>query len=335
MSTNGSKNPFTDITAFGEILIDFTYQGKNEKGISLFAQNPGGAPANVASAARRLGARTAFVGKVGGDMHGRFLKEILDSEGIDTRGLVFDKDFFTTLAFVDLNGKGERTFSFARKPGADTRIEIGELCTDLIDGSRIFHIGSLSLTDEPSRSTTLYAVKRAKDKGSIISYDPNYRAALWTDEAAAKREMRSLIPFADIIKISEEETKLLTDTQNPEQAAAILCDKGVRIALVTLGAKGAYLSCREKGGVYASGFACDTVDTTGAGDAFLGAFLFKIAESRKYPQDVTLQEAASFARFANAAASLCVESYGAIPSMPSLDNVNKRLKNTAQKTERE
>ena len=209
-----TKKSCYDITTFGEILIDFTWQGVNEEGQAVFAQNPGGAPANVAVAAAKLGARTAFLGKAGKDMHGEFLKEVLKKENVETDGMILDEKFFTTLAFVKTAENGERSFSFARKPGADTRIEKEEIHTVILDQTKIFHAGSLSLTDQPARDTTFYAVKRAKKNGSMISYDPNYRASLWKNEETAKEQMRSLIPYVDIMKISDEETELLTGKKN-------------------------------------------------------------------------------------------------------------------------
>ncbi|MEY8337581.1 carbohydrate kinase [Lachnospiraceae bacterium 62-35] len=314
-----------DIAAFGEILIDFTYQGVNDKGQKLFAQNPGGAPANVLVAAQRLGAHTAFMGKAGEDMHGRFLKHILEQEKIDTRGFILDDGYFTTLAFVELNEAGERNFSFARKPGADTQMKKEEVNMDVAGNSRIFHIGSLSLTDEPSKSTTFYMVEKAKEKGALISYDPNYRASLWKDEETAKREMRSMVPYVDIMKISDEETELLTGRKSPEEAAKALCSQGVGLAVVTLGKEGAYV-CSREGGRIAGGFSSKVVDTNGAGDSFWGGFLYQVSRCGKGPDDISLEEAAEFARFGNAVASLCVEGSGAIPAMPSMERVMERLK---------
>ena len=325
MDINDSvKRSLYDITSFGEILIDFTWQGKNEDGQTLFAQNPGGAPANVAVAASRLGAHTAFLGKAGNDTHGAFLRSVLEKEKVDTAGMVLDQNYFTTLAFVDVDKNGERSFSFARKPGADTMIEKEEIDIDILDRTNIFHIGSLSLTDEPARATTFYAVKRAKEKGSIISYDPNYRSSLWKNEAAAKKQMRSLIQYADIIKISDEETELLTDCAEPEKAAESLFQKGVKIAAVTLGSDGAYIYCKE-GGKKVPGFVSTAVDTNGAGDSFWGGFLYRISNAGKKPEDFSLDELEEFTRFGNAVASLCVEQKGAIPSMPYPEQVQKRL----------
>ncbi len=314
-----------DIIVFGEILIDFTSQGCNEDGQMLYARNPGGAPANVAVAARKLGARTAFIGKAGMDMHGEFLRAVLQKEKVDTAGLILDKQYFTTLAFVEVNENGERTFAFARKPGADTKIHREEINLDILDYTNIFHVGSLSLTDEPARDTTFYAVKRAKKKGSIISYDPNYRASLWKDEETAKEHMRSLIPYVDLMKISDEETNLLTDYKDVEKAAEDLYWQGVKIVAVTLGGEGAYIYCKD-GGCKVSGFAVTQVeDTNGAGDSFWGGFLYKISTSGKRPDELNIKELAEYARFGNAVASLCVEKKGAIPAMPKLSQVDERL----------
>ena len=314
-----------DITVFGEILIDFTSQRLNEDGQMLYARNPGGAPANVAVASGRLGAHTAFMGKAGEDMHGEFLRSVLQKENVDTRGMLLDKNYFTTLAFVEVNESGERTFSFARKPGADTQIQKEELDVDILDQTNIFHIGSLSLTDQPARDTTFYAVKRAKNKGSIISYDPNYRASLWENEEIAKEHMRSLIPYVDIMKISDEETELLSGYKKVPEAAEELYRQGVKIVAITLGRNGTYIYNKE-GGRIVNGFAVEHVaDTNGAGDSFWGSFLYKLSQSDKRIDELTLEELAEYAQFGNAAASLCVEKKGAIPAMPKLSQVEERL----------
>ena len=319
-----AKQSLYDITTFGEILIDFTWQGVNEEGQALFAQNPGGAPANVAVAAAKLGAHTAFIGKAGQDMHGAFLKSVLEKEQVETAGMILDEHYFTTLAFVSVAENGERSFSFARKPGADTQIEKEEIDIDILDKTNIFHVGSLSLTDQPARDTTHDAIRRAKENGSIISYDPNYRASLWKNEEAAKKQMRSLIPYVDVMKISDEETELLTGEKDPEKAAEVLLQKGVKIVVVTLGSKGAYLSCK-KGNAKIPGFICKAVDTNGAGDSFWGGFLYCISKSGKRPEQFTMEELKEYVRFGNAVASLCVEKKGAIPAMPSLAQVAERM----------
>ncbi|MBM6775130.1 carbohydrate kinase family protein [Olsenella profusa] len=307
--------PTYSVSALGELLIDFTDAGTSEAGGHLFERNAGGAPANVLVALQRLGHKTAFLGKVGCDMHGAFLRRTLEENGIDTTGLVSDPDAFTTLAFVQLAPNGEREFSFARKPDADTRITADELARDVIADSRVFHVGSLSLTDEPARSATLEALRVAREAGCVTSYDPNYRANLWPSAEAASEQMRSVVPQMDLMKLSDEECELLTGEKDPAAAAATLLEQGPRVVAVTLGAGGAYVACAE-GGREVPGFPAEAVDATGAGDSFWGGFLAAFCESGKAPAEVTLDDAVSFARLGNAVASLCVRKRGAIPAMP-------------------
>ena len=312
------------ITALGEALIDFTPSGVSQAGMRVFEQNPGGAPANALAVFAKFGEKAAFIGKVGNDMHGQFLKETMRNAGIDTKGLIISDDVFTTLAFVSLNDKGEREFSFARKPGADTCLMKEEVDVSIIENTDIFHVGSLSLTDEPSRSATFYALEKAKKFGKIISYDPNYRALLWDSKEKAIEGMRSLLDYVDVMKLSDEETFLLTDIEEPQAAAKALLNKGISIVAVTLGADGAYI-CTKEGGAFVAGFASDVVDTTGAGDSFWGGFLYRLSKSGKCPEEVSLEEAKEFARFGNAVASLCVEKRGGIPAIPDMEQVLKRL----------
>lgn len=313
-----------DITALGELLIDFTDRGLSDSGMRLFERNPGGAPANVLAAAARLGDRTAFMGKVGDDMHGRFLRDTLAAAGIDTSGMVMAPDVFTTLAFVELDGRGERHFSFARKPGADTCLRADELNGTVLSHTRVLHVGSLSLTDEPARTATFAAVRAAKAAGAVISYDPNYRAALWADEATAAAHMRSMLPYADVVKLSDEETLLLTDAADPAESARRLLAQGVSCAAVTLGERGALVAARD--GLRAvPGFPAQPVDTTGAGDAFWGGFLHRMLALDKTPAALTADEAADCARWGNAVAALCIAGRGAIPAMPAMENVQALL----------
>lgn len=305
-----------DITAIGEALIDFTDAGRSASGMRLFEQNPGGAPANMLSAASRFGARTAFIGKVGDDMHGRYLQSVLKAAGIDTRGMILSDNVYTTMAFVGLEG-GEREFSFARRPGADTRLTADEVDYTAIDNTAVFHFGSLSLTDEPARSAVYAAISRAKTAGAIISYDPNYRPAIWSNYEEAIAQMRGPLPFVDVIKLSEEEAFALSGSDDAENAALALTSGGIRIAVVTMGEKGALLCSGNKCRLV-PGYNVQAVDTTGAGDAFWGAFLCGLLKSRNSLAEVTLEKLVSFARFANAAAAICVSRRGGIPSLPSL-----------------
>ena len=313
-----------DVTALGEILIDFTPYGKSEAGQRVFEQNPGGAPANVLACLNKCGKKTAFIGKVGDDMHGQFLVDVLKNSGICTEGVVVDDSVFTTLAFVALSDTGERSFSFARKPGADTCLRQDELKEELIRDSKVFHIGSLSLTAEPAKGTTFKALEIAKEAGCIISYDPNYRAPLWDSKEAAIEGMRSVVSYVDVMKISDEETALLTDIVEPEGAAKKLVEQGVPVVAVTLGSKGA-LVCTKEGSVIVPGFKANMVDTTGAGDSFWGGFLKCLIESGKRPAELSLDEVVAFAKYGNAVASICVEKRGAIPAMPTVEEIQERL----------
>ena len=312
--------PAFDVTALGEILIDFTSCGKSENGAALFEQNPGGAPANVLCAVAKLGGKAAFLGKVGDDMHGAFLRTVLEQNGVCTDGLRTDPRYFTTLAFVQLSQGGKRTFSFARKPGADTQLTPEEVRCDLIKNSRIFHVGSLSLTDEPSRAATMRALEYARANGITVSYDPNYRAMLWKDEPTAMQAMRSVLPYAGIIKISEEELPLLTGLHDPEQASAALLAAGVSCVLVTLGGKGALVRTRD-GCIRSACPNVRVVDTTGAGDSFMGGFLYSLCAHNQTPADLTLADAQAYADFSNLVATLCVTKRGAISAMPSMQEV--------------
>lgn len=309
-------NKHYDIAALGEALIDFTEAGRSGSGMRLFEQNPGGAPANLLCAAARFGAKTAFIGKVGADMHGRYLKSVFDEAGVDTRGMILAPDVFTTMAFVTLNG-AERDFSFARLPGADTMLTEEEVAFSVIDRTSVFHFGSLSLTDEPARGATYAALRRAHAAGAVVSYDPNYRPGLWPSREEAISRMRGALECADIVKLSEEEALMLSGREDAEDAARALSLRGNGMFAVTLGEKGA-LVCHGSEMRLAPGYSVKAVDTTGAGDAFWGAFLCKLLSSGEKIGCVTLDDMAAAARFANAAAAICVSRRGGIPSMPSL-----------------
>ena len=326
-----------DITAFGELLIDYTPAGKSPTGMDLFEQNPGGAPANVLACASKLGLKTAFIGKIGADMQGEFLRKTLQDAGIDTTGLITDESFFTTLAFVSLRENGERSFSFARKPGADTQIRKEDVDLSVIRNSKVFHFGSLSLTDSPARETTHYAVAEAKKAGCVISYDPNYRPLLWKSREQAMEQMRAVLPQVDMIKLSDEETELITGYSDPQTAAEHLIAGGARIAAVTLGNKGAHIAAKDGRGSVA-GFQVNAVDTTGAGDAFWGAFLYSvirlgnrlgfgnIAKLGDQIEGFSFSDILEITRFANAAAAHCVAKRGAIPAMPLPGDVERLMK---------
>lgn len=309
-----------DVVALGEILIDMTYAGKSEAGQTLFEQNPGGAPANVLTAVQRLGGKAALIGKVGNDMHGEFLRATLEREQVVTDGLITDDSVFTTLAFVNLDENGDRSFSFARKPGADTCLTKEEVKFELIRDTKIFHIGSLSLTDEPAKGASFYALDSAKETGCIISYDPNYRGSLWRSEQEAIAGMRSILSYVDIIKISDEETALLTDKEDVYEASEVLLNQGVSVVIVTMGKEGAIVRTKD-GVVRSAASSVKAVDTTGAGDAFMGGFLYQLAKSGKRPGELTLSDVQNFADFSNKVSGFCVERRGAICAMPFYDQL--------------
>lgn len=314
-----------DVTALGELLVDFTYHGKSENDMRLFEQNPGGAPANVVCALANLGLKTSFIGKVGKDMHGDFLRLALEERGVNTSGLISAEDVFTTLAFVELSETGERKFSFARKPGADICLSSSEVRHELLNNCKVFHFGSLSLTDEPARSATVDAIHAARKAGVIISYDPNYRAPLWESEDEAVRRMCSVLGLVDIMKISDEETMLITGKASPEAAAEFLFDAGISCVVVTLGKNGAYATVKGSA-VQVPVPDVQVVDTTGAGDAFWGGFLYKLAQSGLRPDQLRETEVKEFTVFANAVASLCVQKRGGIPAMPFMNEVTDFLR---------
>lgn len=311
-----------DIVSLGEILIDFTPSGHNDRGIPLFAQNPGGAPANVLAMAAKLGGKAAFIGKVGNDGFGEYLKNILEEHSVDARGLVKDDSIPTTLAFVHLNSEGDRSFTFYRKPGADICLKASEVKKDIIDDCKIFHFGSLSLTDEPCRTATLETIRYAKEQGEMISFDPNYRPGLWESPLCAKEQMLNCIAMADILKVSEEEMELITGEKAPEIGSERLLKMGPKAVFITMGANGAYYRNNACCGAVPA-FKVKVVDTTGAGDAFMGAALWRLKE---YTIDeVANIELRDIVAFANAAGSLTTTHSGAIPSLPTYEEIQNEL----------
>ena len=311
-----------DIVALGELLIDFTEAGTGADGMRLFEQNPGGAPANLLTVASHMGYRTEFIGKVGKDMHGAFLKKTLEKENIGVSDLIEDENYFTTLAFVAIDENGEREFSFARKPGADTQLSEDELDKELLRNCKVFHIGSLSLTDQPSKDTTVTAVTCAKEAGALISYDPNYRASLWSSEAVAAETMKSMVPYADVMKVSDEESLLLTGETTYEAAADKLLAMGPKLIAVTLGSEGVLMTTKEKK-ERIKGFSVQSVDTTGAGDSFWGGALSAYLSLGKPIGELTWEEIHHCAVCGNATAALCVQKRGGIPAIPTKEEVEE------------
>lgn len=311
----------TDIITLGELLIDLTQNGEDENGNGKFTAFPGGAPANVAVAASKLGAKTGFIGKVGNDAFGRRLAETLSKEGVSTGGLLVSDEVPTTLAIVSVDESGEREFSFYRNPGADTQITSAEAVNALhADLPKILHVGSLSMTDSPSKEACEDAVRYAKESGALISYDPNYREALWDTEEHAIEMMKVLLPFVDILKVSDEEMEMLTGTKDFSEGCWALAECGIKLVMVTLGADGVFVKYGDFE-EHVPGFNVKVADTNGAGDTFLGAMLCQISQREGLLEGLGEEELRAFVTYANKAASITCSRHGAMPAMPAAEEL--------------
>ncbi len=307
-----------DITAIGEILIDLTQTGKNGAGVPTFAANPGGAPANVAVAAARLGCSTAFIGKVGADSLGGYLRQVLGENGVDHSGLQVGESA-TTMAIVSIDETGERSFRFLR--GADCEMVPEDVDEKMAQNSRILHFGSVSLTQGIARSATIFTARAAHRAGMLVSYDPNYRPALWRTKRDALEWMSLPLPLVDIIKLSEEELPLLTGSEDLEEGSRALEEEGIRLVMITLGAKGAF--CRWQGESFTvPSVPAKVADTNGAGDTFMGAVLSRLCRRGEKPlENLERGELEEILAFANRAAAITCSRSGAIPAMPTLAEV--------------
>ena len=310
-----------DVTALGELLIDFTCTGTDADGYPSMAAHPGGAPANYLAAVSKFGGKTALLGKVGADAFGRLLTGTLQRASIDTRGILTSEDVFTTLAFVTLDETGNREFSFARKPGADTQLRFEELDLSLIDEAKVFHFGTLSLTDEPARSATQKAVRYAKEHGKLISFDPNLRKPLWKDPEEAKKQMLWGLSQADVVKISDEEVEFLLALEPAQGAEYLLHNFGVTLVFVTCGPDGCLFRNRKASGHVDSLKNIRPADTTGAGDIFGGSAVYGLLQSGRQPEDLEEAELREIVSFACAAAGLSTTRPGGISSIPEREAV--------------
>ena len=311
-----------DILTIGEMLIDLTQTGVSDQGIPVYTAFPGGAPANVAVAAAKLGASTAFIGKVGDDAFGKLLVDTVKNNGVNADGMIVTDTANTTLAVVSLQQSGERDFAFYRKGFADTQLSESEISDDTLKNTHILHFGSVSMTEDPSRTATFNSALRAKNMGATITYDPNYRASLWDSVDDALVQMKMPLSIVDILKISNEELPLIADTDDPEEGTKLLSERyGIPLILLTLGAKGAYYRFGDCTGL-CEGVKVKVADTNGAGDTFFGAFLSGMARLGKYkPSELSEDEIRELVIFANKAASITTSRSGAIPAMPTLDEV--------------
>lgn len=313
-----------DIVCLGELLIDFT---SLQAGASIvetpgFEKHAGGAPANVAVGVSRLGGSAAFLGMVGNDEFGRYLAQMLADRGVDIRGLRYSDDAHTTLAFVALREDGEREFIFYRNPGADMLYSPADLDEEIIGEGKIFHHGSISFISEPNRAATLRAIAVARDNGCLISFDPNLRLNLWDDAPEAHAGILLGLPTADILKVSAEELQFITGQTNLETGLRALRAQGIPVVVATLGEDGcAYAWGNEMGHV--PGRPTTPIDTTGAGDAFVAGLLHRLAARDLPPTDITADEIRDILTFANAVAARVVTRRGAIPAMPTLEEIGE------------
>lgn len=319
-----------DVIALGELLIDFTENGWSNNHNPLLEANPGGAPCNVLAMLQNLGKKTGFIGKVGKDAFGQYLTETVSGIGIDISNLVQDEEIPTTLAFVHTAEDGDRSFSFYRNPGADMMLQKDEIDYSQIDRARIFHFGTLSMTHEGVREATKQAVAHAKEKGLYLSFDPNYRPLLWKDEEEAKEMMHYGFTRCDILKISDDEITFVTGKENLEDAISAFCEQyQPKLMCVTCGKSGSiaiYKGQRVRCGAVLRD---DTIETTGAGDTFMGCMLNYVLEHGL--ENLGEADLLKMQKFAGTAASLITTKKGALKVMPTREEVQEELGNQCAK----
>ena len=313
-----------DVTALGELLIDFTQNGLSSQGNFLMEANPGGAPCNVLAMLAKMGKKTAFIGKVGDDFLGRHLKSVVEEVGIDTRNLLLDEKVHTTLAFVHTYPGGDRDFSFYRDPGADMNLRAEEVSEDLIAQTRIFHFGSLSLTHSGNREATKRALKIAKERGCVISYDPNLRPPLWNTLEEAKEQIAFGMTQCDVLKISDNEIQWFTGLEDYDDGIRYLQNTyHIPLILLSMGPAGSRAYYRDMRVEVAPFLQENTIETTGAGDTFCACVLNYVLDHGL--DNLTEAQLCEMLRFANAAASLITTRKGALKVMPSAEEVNALL----------
>ena len=314
------ENRKFDVTALGELLIDFTENGSSSQGNPVMEANPGGAPCNVLAMLERLGKKTAFIGKVGRDMFGTQLKNAVEEVGIDTRNLIMDENCHTTLAFVHTYPDGDRDFSFYRDPGADMMLTKEEVQKDLIEASRIFHFGTLSSTHEGVREATRYAIELAKEAGCIVTFDPNLRPPLWKSLEDARAEIEYGMSKCDVLKISDNEVEFMCGTTDYNKGAAMLQEKyNIPLILITMGKDGSRAYYKDMIVEAAPFLQENTIETTGAGDTFCASTLNYVLDHGL--ENLTEENLKELLTFANAAASLITTRKGALRVMPTREEV--------------
>lgn len=314
-----------DVIALGELLIDFTDNGNSPQGNTLFEANPGGAPCNVLAMLQRFGHNTAFIGKVGEDIFGHKLKNVLEEVGIDTANLILDEDVRTTLAFVQNDETGDRSFSFYRSPGADMMLQQEEVKEEMIGASKIFHFGTLSMTHEGVRKATVKALKAAKENGLLISFDPNLRESLWDSLELAKEQVAYGLGYCDILKIADNEIRWFTGEEDFDKGVKLLQDTyQIPLILLSMGRDGSRAYYKNMRAEVAGFIQENTIETTGAGDTFMGSCLhFVLEKGLDSLQEEDLREMLTLA---NGAASIITTRKGALKVMPTVDEVETLIR---------
>jgi fructokinase len=337
-----------DITCLGELLVDMfpAETGRRIAEVSAFLPVPGGAPANAAVAAARLGAKSAFIGKVGDEAFGHHLSDVLAAEGVDVRGIRFDAEARTTLAFIAKPDPDHAEFVFYRNPGADTRLSTGELDGELLRSSRVLHFGLLSLSEEPIRSATWEAVRIARDGGALISFDVNFRPTLWQNPGEAYDQAMTMLPNADLVKLNEVELEVISDCgfriadsglgtakfeteiQSPDSKIAEsvrgVLKHGPTLCVVTFGPNGSYVQAQDWAG-FVPAFRVKTVDALGCGDAFIAGLLWQLVSSGHWRDQLTPERLQAILRYANAVGAITAQTMGVIPALPTAEQVEHFL----------
>lgn len=313
-----------DVTAMGELLIDFTMNGQSDQGNNMFEACPGGAPCNVLAMLNKLGRKTAFIGKVGWDQFGRLLKETIADSGIETRGLAMDEDIRTTLAFVHTFPDGDREFSFYRNPGADMMLSENEVDYDLIRQSKVFHFGTLSMTDEPAKTATKKALEAAREAGCLITFDPNLREPLWKSLDDAKEAMKYGFGYCDMLKISDNEIQFISGKEDYDEGIRYLQENyHIPVIFLTMGKDGSRAYYKDIR-VERAGFPVKAIETTGAGDTFCGCAINGLL---KYGlEGLTEETLGELLTYANAGAALITLKKGAIRSMPEPSQIEEMIR---------
>lgn len=314
-----------DVIALGELLIDFTENGKSSQGNPMYEANPGGAPCNVLAMLNRFGHKTAFIGKIGNDFFGDQLQDAMKEVGIDTIALARDEEVHTTLAMVHKTENGDREFSFYRNPGADMMLAREDIPVEMLEDCKVFHFGTLSMTHDGNRCATEYAVKRAKQSHALISFDPNLRMALWKDEERLRERVLFGLSVCDVLKISDNEIQWLTSLEDYSDGVRWIRERfDIPLIFVSMGREGSRAYWKDLMVEEKAYLRKDTIETTGAGDTFMGCMLHSVLENGiERLEQKKLQEMLSFA---NCAAAIVTTRKGALRVMPTVEEVWEAMK---------